>query len=69
MKKHKINLLPVFVVEHNDAFVFPFLRPRLKFSLIGRIVVLFRIFHGIHVSSPDVTSGFPIQVRHLSVFD
>lgn len=68
-EKHKMNLLSVFVVEHNDAFVFPFLRPRLKFSLIGRVVVIFPIFHGVHVSLPDATSGFPIQVRHVSVFD
>lgn len=69
MKKQKINLLSVFVVKRNDAFVLPFLRSRLKFSLIGRVVVLFRIFHGVHVSLPEATSGFPIRVRPLSVFD
>ncbi len=56
----KVNLLSVFVVKHDDAFVFSFLGSWLEFRLFGHIVVFFCIFHVVHVSLPcaKATSGF-----------
>lgn len=46
------NLLSMFVIKHNEAFILPFLSTRLKFCLLRR--VLFRIFHVVHVNLPTL---------------
>lgn len=55
-------LLSLFVIKHNNAFVFPFLSARLKFCLLRHI---FCVFHVVHVSLPY---GVPasVLVRRLN---
>lgn len=55
-------LLSMFVIKRNDAFVFPFLSARLKFSLLRHI---FGVFHVVHVSPPDSTPA-SVLVRPLN---
>lgn len=50
----------MFVIKHNDAFIFPFLSTRLKFCLLRHI--LFCVFHVVHVK-PPYTFSTSVLVR------
>lgn len=57
-------LLSMFVIKHNDAFVFPFLSARFKFCLL-RHILIFCVFHVVHVSTPYSIRG-SVLVRRLN---
>lgn len=58
------SLLSVFVIKHDDAFVFPLFSARLKFSLFRHILVVFCVFHVVHVNPPDAAPA-SVVVRRL----
>lgn len=50
------DLLSVFVVKRDDTFVFPLLRAWLKLCVLVGPIVLFLIFHVVHVSFGSTAS-------------